>query len=63
MYDCQLLSIDTEAEADIYEDLSHLIKTFKKVMDLSSEIVDQLEEEETGARLIAQLREVTATNH
>lgn len=36
MYEGELSAFQEEAETDIYEDLSHLIRTFKRILDLSS---------------------------
>jgi hypothetical protein len=36
MYENHLMIVDQEQESDLFEDLSQLIKTFKKIMNLSN---------------------------
>lgn len=43
MYESQLAVAEPETEADLYEDLSQLIKTFKRILALSSDIMDLFE--------------------
>ena len=44
MYENNLSITDHEQEADLYDDLSQLIKTFKKIMNLSNEVMDLLDD-------------------
>ena len=57
MYEGNFLTTDHEQEADLYDDLSQFIKIFKKIMNLSIEIMDLLEDESPMIQ-INQLKEI-----
>jgi len=44
MYGSQFLADEIQQESDLYDDLSLFIKTFKKIMILSHDLVEKLED-------------------